>query len=82
MKKIRRIFLNHVSNLCSLLKSSRKGTNITFLELFINVMIRNLKIHSVLDIIKISKFMEPNKCTHENNVMKIYIKMFPMIFQS
>jgi hypothetical protein len=50
-----------------------KGTNITFLKLFINVMIRKLKIHNVFDIIKISKFMEPNKCTHENIVMKIFI---------
>jgi hypothetical protein len=70
MKKITRKFLKHVSNLCFLFKSSRKGNNITSLKLFINVMIRNLKIHSVLNIIEISKFMEPNKCTHERIVMK------------
>jgi hypothetical protein len=26
-------------------------------------MIRNIKIHNILDIIEISKFMKPNKCT-------------------
>ncbi len=36
-------------------------------------MIKNLKIHNVLDIIEISKFMEPDKCTHEKIVMKISI---------
>jgi hypothetical protein len=27
-------------------------------------MIKNIKIHNILDIIKFSKHMEPNKCTH------------------
>jgi len=35
---------------------------VTFSKLFINAMIRNIKIHNILDIIEISKFMEPNKC--------------------
>ncbi len=30
---------------------------------FLNAMIRNIKIHNVLDMIEISKFMESNKCT-------------------
>jgi hypothetical protein len=36
----------------------------TFLKLFLNLMIRNIKIHNVLDIIDISKSMELNKCSH------------------
>jgi hypothetical protein len=43
-------------------KMSRKTTSISFLNFFINAMIRNNKIHSILDIIEISKFVEPNKC--------------------
>ncbi len=45
-------------------KVQGKGFNATFLKLFLNAMIRNIKIHNILDIIEISKFMEPNKCTH------------------
>jgi len=48
----------------------KKG--ITFLKLFLNEMIRNIKIHNIFDIIEISKSMEPNKCIHK----KIYMKMF------
>jgi hypothetical protein len=33
-----------------------------FLKLFLNVMIKNIKIHNILDIIEISKSMKPNKC--------------------
>jgi hypothetical protein len=49
---------NHVSNLCSWPKSSRKETNVTFLKLFLNAMIRNIKIHNIFDIIDKSEFME------------------------
>jgi hypothetical protein len=45
-------------------KNSKKRTSVTFLKLFLNVMIRNIKIHNIHDIIENSKFMEPNKCTH------------------
>jgi hypothetical protein len=45
-------------------KVQGKGFNATFFKLFLNAMIRNIKIHNILDIIEISKFMEPNKCTH------------------
>jgi len=47
-----------------LTKSSRKVTNITFLKLFLNAMIWNIRIHNNIDIIEISKSMEPNKCNH------------------
>jgi hypothetical protein len=36
--------------------------NIIFLKRFLNAMIRSIKIHNILDIIEISKSMEPNKC--------------------
>jgi hypothetical protein len=45
-------------------------------------MIRNIKIHNILDIIEISKSMEPNKCIQKIFFMKMFIKMFLMIFQS
>jgi hypothetical protein len=45
-------------------KVQGKGSNNTFLKLFLNVMIKNIRIHDILDIIEISKSMEPNKCTH------------------
>jgi len=54
-------------------KNLRKETNVTFLELFLNAMIRNIKIHKIFDIIEISKFLEPNKCTHLKKLMKIFI---------
>ncbi len=31
---------------------------------FSYAMIKNIKIHNIIDIIEISKFMKPNKCTH------------------
>jgi len=45
-------------------KVQGKVAIITFLKLFLNVMIRNIKTHNIFDIIEISKSMEPNKCTH------------------
>jgi hypothetical protein len=39
--------------------------DITFPILFLNAMIRKIKIHNNLDIIEISKFIEPNKCIHK-----------------
>jgi hypothetical protein len=38
-----------------------------FLKLFINSMIRNIKIQNISSSIEISKSMEPNKCSHEKN---------------
>jgi hypothetical protein len=45
-------------------KNLMKGTNVTFLKLFLNAMIKNIKIHNIFNIIENSKSMEPNKCTH------------------
>ncbi len=39
------------------------------------------KHQNIVNIIKISKSMEPNKCTHENIYENIYLNVF-MIFQS
>ncbi len=33
-------------------------------------MIRNIKIHNILNVIKISKFMKPNKYTHRKFLFK------------
>jgi hypothetical protein len=49
-----------------LIKSSRKKIGTTFLNFFLNEMIRNIKIHNILDIIDILKSMEPNKCTQKS----------------
>jgi hypothetical protein len=63
-------FLNHKKNfksclnVCSRQKSSRKKTNITFLKHFLNAMIKNIKIHNILDIIEISNSIEPSKHIH------------------
>jgi hypothetical protein len=35
-------------------KKFKEKTNVTFLKLFLNAMIRNIKIHNIIDIIKIS----------------------------
>jgi hypothetical protein len=43
-------------------KVKRKVAIVTFLKLFLNVMIKNIKIHNILDIIRLSKSMD--KCTH------------------
>jgi hypothetical protein len=34
--------------------------------MFLHAMTRNIKIHNILDIIQISKFVKLNKCIHEN----------------
>jgi hypothetical protein len=43
-------------NVCSWAKKSRKKANNTFLKLFLNAMIRNIKIEYILNIIEISKY--------------------------
>jgi hypothetical protein len=42
----------------------KEKNNVTFLKLFLDAMIRNIKIHNIPNIIEISKSMEPNKCNH------------------
>jgi hypothetical protein len=44
-------------------------------------MIRNIKIHNIHNIIEISKFMEPNKCTHKKNLWKNLFKCFLWFFK-
>jgi hypothetical protein len=51
-------------------------------QTFLNAMIKNIKIHKILHIIEILKAMKPNKCIHERKIMKIFLKVFFMIFQS
>jgi hypothetical protein len=38
-------------------------------------MIRNIKIHNILNIIEISKSMEPNYCNPKKNYEKIYLNV-------
>jgi hypothetical protein len=45
-------------------------------------MIRKIKIQNIPDIIDISKSMELNKCIPKEKIMKMFISMFLMIFQS
>jgi hypothetical protein len=52
-------------------KVQGKKISIMFLKLFLNAMIRNIKIHNILNIIEISKSMEPNKC-----IQIFFMKMF------
>ncbi len=50
-----------------LTKSSRKKTSVMFLNFFQNAMIKNIKIQNIIDIIEISKYMEPNKIVDLND---------------
>ncbi len=43
-------------------KKFKEKKSVMFLKLFQNAMIRNIKIHNILDFIDISKSMELNKC--------------------
>ncbi len=38
-------------------------------------MIKNIKVHNILDMIEISKSMEFNKCTHKKNYKKNYLNI-------
>jgi len=44
-------------------------------------MIKNIKIHNILDMIEISKSIERNKCTHETNLQKKLFKYFLWFFK-
>jgi hypothetical protein len=52
-----------------------------FLKLFLNAMIKNIKIHNIFDIIGVSKSIEPNKCIHKNNFMEMFFKCFLWFFK-
>jgi hypothetical protein len=47
-----------------------------FLKFFQNAIIRNIKIHNILDIIEISKNMEPNKSIHWKFYENVYLSVF------
>ncbi len=44
---------------------------LTFMKLFLNAMMRNIKIHNIFDIIRISKSMELDIYIHQKNYEKI-----------
>ncbi len=62
-------------------KVPRKKIRITFLKLFLNTTIKNIKIHNIFNMIEISKSMELNKRI-QKQFMKMFISVFPMIFQN
>ncbi len=43
-------------------KKLKEKNKCYFLKLFLNAMTKNIKTHNILDIIEISKNMEPSKC--------------------
>ncbi len=49
--------------------------NVMFLKPFLNEMIRNIKIHNILNIIEISKSMEPNKCIPKK-IENVHLSVF------
>jgi hypothetical protein len=49
-------------------KVQGKKFSIMFLKLFLNAMIRKIKIQNILNIIESSKSMEPNKCIDKHNL--------------
>jgi hypothetical protein len=56
-------------------KFKKKKTNVMFLNLFLNAMIRNIKIHNIFYIIEISKFIKLDKY-----VQKIYENIHLSVF--
>jgi hypothetical protein len=46
-----------------------------FLKLFLNAMIRNIKIHNIIDIIEISKSMELSKFIQNNNYENVQLSV-------
>jgi hypothetical protein len=53
-------------------KVQRKKIGVMFLNFILNAMIKNINIHNILDIIEISKYVEPNECI-QKNFMKMLI---------
>jgi hypothetical protein len=47
-----------------LIKKFKESNMCTFLKHFLIAMIRNIQIHNILNIVEISKSMEPNKFIH------------------
>jgi hypothetical protein len=53
-------------------KFRKKGSGVTFLN-FLNVIIKHTKIKNIFDIIKVLKFIQPNKCSHKMFLMNFLI---------
>jgi hypothetical protein len=47
-----------------------------FLKVFLDAMIKDIKIHNSLDIIDISKSMEPNKCIQKTFYKNVHLSVF------
>jgi hypothetical protein len=49
-----------------LTKMFKEKISVMFLKLFLNAMIKKIKICNIFDIIEISKYMKPKKCIQKN----------------
>ncbi len=56
-------------------KNSKKRTSVTFLKLFLNVMIRNIKIHNIRDIIENSNLWNLTNVLIKNNYEHIHLNI-------
>jgi hypothetical protein len=56
-------------------KKIKEKIGIMFLKLFLNAMIKNNKIHNILDIIELSKSMEFNKCIHTKTYENVHLNV-------
>ncbi len=64
-----------------LTKKLTEKMGVTFLNFFLNAMIRNIKIHNFFILLRFQKSMESNKCI-QIFLMKMFIKVILMIFQN
>jgi len=46
-----------------------------FLKLFLNAMIKKIKIHNIFNIIEVSKSMEPNKFTQKKIYENVHLRV-------
>jgi hypothetical protein len=60
----KKIFKSYLKFVFMTKKFKQKKTNVMFLRLLLNAMSRNIKIHNIFDIIEMSKYMKPDKCTN------------------
>jgi hypothetical protein len=56
-------------------KKFKEKIDVTLLKLFLNAMIKNIKIQNIFDIIKISKSMEPNKCIKKKLYENVHLSV-------
>jgi hypothetical protein len=70
-KKIPKLCLNFLF----LTKSLGKRTNVTFLKLFLNAMIKNIKIHNIYLLLKFQNIWNLINLLNENNYENIFLSV-------